>query len=72
MKTNIEILRIANKLTQQELANMLGVSKQAVCEWERNNRIPRIQTLRKLSNLFNTTIDYLLEQGAKPPNSNTD
>lgn len=68
MKTNIETLRIANKLTQQELANILGVSKQAVCEWERNNRIPRIQTLRKLSNLFNTTIDYLLEQGAEPPN----
>lgn len=62
MKTNIETLRIANKLTQQELANILGVSKQAVCEWERNNRIPRIQTLRKLSDLFHKPIDYLLEQ----------
>lgn len=62
MKTNIEIERIKNNLTQQELANILGVSKQAVCEWERNQRIPRIRTLRKLSKLFRKSIDYLLEQ----------
>ena len=62
MKTNIEVARIASNLTQQELANKVGVSKQAVCEWERHQRIPRIQTLRKLSRLFHKPIDYLLEQ----------
>lgn len=62
MKTNIEVERIAKHLTQQELADQVGVSKQTVCEWERHKRIPRIQTLRKLSELFHKSIDYLLEQ----------
>lgn len=62
MKNNIETERIANDLTQKELAQKVGVSKQAVCEWEKHGRIPRIKTLRKLSNLFNVPIDYLLKQ----------
>ena len=67
MKTNIEIERIAHNFTQKELASKVGVRKQTVCEWERHHRIPRIQTLVKLSSLFNKPIGYLLEQGSEKP-----
>lgn len=60
MDTNIKKERINHHLTQQELGRLVGVKKQAVCEWEKRGRIPRMQTLIKLSKLFDKSINYLM------------
>ena len=66
MKARIRAMRNERGLTQQQLADALGVNKQTVCEWEHGRTFPRIDTLRKLAQYFGVTIDYLLEQRVEP------
>ena len=61
----IENLRKKNNLTQNELANKLGVTYQAVSKWETGKNIPDIGTLKEISNLFNVDINDLLEGNIK-------
>ncbi|MCL2159182.1 MAG: helix-turn-helix domain-containing protein [Oscillospiraceae bacterium] len=56
----IMILRKAKKHTQQELADKLGVSHQAVSNWERGESMPDISMLPKLAALLGTTTDNIL------------
>ena len=53
-------------LTQEELANMLGVSKAAVSKWENNESYPDITTLPKISRLFHITMDELFDYSLEP------
>ena len=46
-------------LTQQELADLVGVSKRAVAGWETENAEPRPATLRKLAETLQVSIEYL-------------
>ena len=55
-------LRIAKSLTQEELAEKLNVSRQAITKWESGDGIPDIENLKQLSILFNTTIDDLIKE----------
>ena len=48
-------------LTQEELAQHMGVSPQAVSKWENDQTCPDISALPKLSRLFGVTVDELLE-----------
>lgn len=57
----IETLRKQHNLTQENLAEMLGVSYQAVSRWENNITSPDISTLPILANIFDITVDYLLD-----------
>lgn len=59
--TKIRKLRTDAKMTQEELAEKLGVSGQAVSKWENNAAAPDIYTLPKLSILFGVTIDELFD-----------
>lgn len=52
-------LRKLQKLTQQELANLLNVSKQTVGSWERGRTEPSIPMINELANILNTSTDYL-------------
>lgn len=62
---NISELRKKNNLTQEELANMLGVSPQAVSKWENDTACPDIALLPKIAEIFGVTIDELMnEQGS--------
>jgi len=56
----IMILRKARKYTQQGLADKLGVSHQAVSNWERGESMPDISILPKLAALLGTTVDNIL------------
>ena len=56
----IMILRKARKFTQQRLADKLGVSHQAVSNWERGESMPDISILPKLAALLGTTTDNIL------------
>ncbi len=55
-------LRQSSGLSQDRLAEMLGVSRQAVSKWERDEAKPDIDNIIKLSNIYNVTIDYLLKE----------
>ena len=57
----IKKLRKQNNLTQENLAEMLGVSYQAISRWENNITSPDISTLPILANIFDVTVDYLLD-----------
>lgn len=57
---NIRKLRKEKNLTQKELAKILNVSDRSVGFYETGERDPDTETLNKLANFFNVSIDYLL------------
>jgi len=56
----INQLRKKANMTQMELADRLGISYQAVSNWERGESMPDISKLPELAEILNTTIDELL------------
>lgn len=54
-------LRKKNGWSQEELAEKMEVSRQAVSKWESAQTIPDLEKILKLSNLFGVTTDYLLK-----------
>jgi transcriptional regulator with XRE-family HTH domain len=57
----IESLRKEKNMTQDELASKLYVSRQAVSKWETGKSIPSIEAMILLTDLFNISIESLLE-----------
>nr|WP_317407972.1 helix-turn-helix transcriptional regulator [Fournierella massiliensis] len=60
LSSKILNLRKQNGLSQEELAERLGVSRQAVSRWEAGSTQPDASNLLQLSKLFRVTADYLL------------
>ena len=56
-------LRKKAAMSQEELADRLGVSRQAVSRWELGSTLPDAPNLLKLSDLFGVSIDWLLREG---------
>lgn len=52
-------------LSQEQLAEKLCVSRQAVTKWESDRGIPDIKNIQNISKLFEVSIDYLLDDGEK-------
>lgn len=61
----IQQLRKAKGFSQEELADLVGVSRQAVSKWESEQSLPDLDKLVLLSEIFETTTDYLLK-GVEP------
>lgn len=53
-------LRRSKNISQEEFANVLNTSRQAISKWERNGSKPDVDKLIKIAKLFNVSIDYLL------------
>ena len=62
-------LREKKGLKQEVLAKKLGITQQMVSLYEKNISEPDIETIKKLSEIFNCSIDYLL--GKNESNNNT-
>ena len=62
-------LRIKSGLTQNEIATKLGVSGQTILNWENGIYEPKISQLIELADLFNVTVDYLIERDNVPSQS---
>lgn len=62
----IATLRDKKALTQEELAKKLGISRAALSHYEKNRREPDYETLTKIADLFQVTIDYLLGRTNDP------
>ena len=54
-------LRKENNYTQEQLASVLGVSRQAISKWEIDITYPETDKLVRISDLFNCSLDYLLK-----------
>ena len=52
-------------LTQEQLAEKLMVSRQAVTKWETDRGIPDIDNLKAISQLLNVSVDYLIDDDKK-------
>ena len=54
-------------LSQEELASIMNVSRQAITKWESDGGLPDISNLQELSKVFGITIDYLLDNNNDLP-----
>ena len=58
--SNIKRERMKNGMSQEQLGEKSGVSKNAICNYERNKRIPMVDVAFKLADALGTTVDELL------------
>lgn len=58
-------LRKSKGISQEELADKIGVSRQAVSKWESEQSVPDTEKIVALSDIFETTTDFLLK-GIEP------
>ena len=56
----IRDMRIEKGLSQQELGDIIGVTKVSICGYENGTRTPSLETFALLADTFGTTTDYLL------------
>lgn len=61
----IQSLRKSKGVSQEELADRIGVSRQAVSKWESEQSTPDVEKIVLLSNYFEVTTDYILK-GIEP------
>ena len=58
----LKIIRIQNKLTQQQLADALGITRSAYCGYEIGRRSPDLDTIVKLSEFYNLPLVSFFEK----------
>lgn len=61
-KEKLKKLRKTQNLTQEQLAEKLNVSRQAITKWETSDGTPDIENLKQISNFFNISIDELIKE----------
>lgn len=57
----LKMLRTGQKMTQQALADRIGVAKSVVSYYESGERYPSYDVLVRIAHIFHTTTDYLLD-----------
>ena len=64
--TRLRVARKHKKYTQLELAEMIGVSRTSITNWEKGIRTPNFMKIVNLSNALDVSTDYLLTDLDKP------
>ncbi|MDO4493339.1 MAG: helix-turn-helix domain-containing protein [Clostridia bacterium] len=59
---NLTALRNMNGLTQEELAEKVGVSRQAYAKWEKGTSVPDVERCMALAEFFGTTVENLMRE----------
>ncbi len=62
----IALLREKRGLTQEDLANKIGISRASLSHYEKNRREPDYATMTKLADFFHVSVDYLLGRTSEP------
>lgn len=60
MVENLKKLRTQSNISQQQLADVIGVSQQSINKYENHGVEPDIKTLISLADYFSTSVDYLI------------
>ena len=60
LSDRLQVLRKSHNLSQEQLAEKLNVSRQAISKWESGQANPDINNLLKLSDIYQTSTDYIL------------
>lgn len=71
IKDKIKELRNFKNLTQQQLADKLHVTKQAISKWEKGKSVPDIASVELLSSFFDVSVDYLINDSIEVAKSET-
>ena len=58
--TKLQTLRKSKNMSQEDLANRLNVSRQAISKWETDQSLPDIINIIAISEIFSVSTDYLL------------
>lgn len=64
---NLKLFRKKNGFTQEQVAEKLGVSRQAVAKWERGDTLPDIENVVALADIYGVTVDSLVRNMASLP-----
>lgn len=56
---NLKLIRKEKQISQEDLAEIMGVSRQAVSRWEQGNGYPEMEKLLLLAKKLNVSLDYL-------------
>lgn len=59
---NIKEVRESRNMTQEELANLLGVNRTAVSMWETRQSYPTVKKLIQMAEIFGCTVDELIKK----------
>ena len=62
-------LRRKSGLSQEQLADRLGVTRQSVSKWESGTAMPELVKLISLSDIFGVSVDYLVKDYLEEPES---
>ncbi|MDU4891036.1 MAG: helix-turn-helix transcriptional regulator [Clostridium sp.] len=68
---NLRLMRKERNISQEELAEIMGVSRQAVSKWEQGTGYPEMEKLLILSKELNVSLDYLMLGEAKHTEKDT-
>ena len=60
---NIRSARLARGMTQGQLAQLIGVGKSVMCQYENGHRVPNVHRLSAIANAFGILIDGLVPEG---------
>lgn len=60
LSEKISMIRKVNNMTQEQFAEKLSISRQAVSKWEKGDSIPDVQMLTKIADYYNITLDHLV------------
>jgi DNA-binding XRE family transcriptional regulator len=60
--TNLRILRMTRNLTQQEVAEAIGVNYSTIGYWELNKSFPRIEKLEKIAEFYEVSVQDITEE----------
>ncbi len=60
LRDNLITLRNINGFSQEEIAEKIGISRQAYAKWEKGDTLPDVEKCARLAEIYGTTIDTLL------------
>ena len=60
MVNQLKLMRSRKGMTQEEVAEQVGVSRQAVAKWEKGETLPDVESCVKLADLFGVPLDMLV------------
>ena len=60
MMNQLKLMRNRKGMTQEEVAEQVGVSRQAVAKWEKGDTLPDVESCVKLADLYGVPVDMLI------------